>query len=202
MTKSDAQQLVRVVQLTTTDLPGYDEAPPDKSGTDPLTNTGFSRCAGTVPNSKELADLSSNTFSRTLDNRFEQIGSEAGVYKSAALVRKDLKASRTKRARTCLLNQIRRESGSDPTVELVSASVSALKPGVKNGLALRVKTVLRTQGQTVPVYTDALIFGAGQVEAGIVAISGPVPAPRTEEDDLLKIVRSRVNGQLASGGIF
>ena len=203
MTKSQADQLVHSVQLTTTDLPGFDEAPPDSSGSDsPLADARFARCAGTVPTSKELADANSNTFSRTTDARFEQIGSEALVYPNARLVKKDMKAAATKRARKCLLQQLRRQPNTDPTTKVVGITVAALKPAPRNGVALRVKTLVESQGHTVPVFTDALVVGIGQVEVGVIAVSGPVPSPRSEENDLLAIVRSRVNGQLASGGIF
>jgi hypothetical protein len=84
----------------------------------------------------------------------------------------------------------------------VKVTVSLLKPAVKSGVGLRIKTVFESDGQTVPVYTDALVVGTEEVEAGIIVVSGPTPTPRSRENALLKIVTGRVKGQLASGGIF
>ena len=201
MTRSDAKRIAQAVQLTTSDLPGYDEAPADSSGNS-LGDKRFSRCAGTVPDSKALADVESNQFSRTVAGRFEQLNSEALVYPTAALVTKDMKAARSKRARTCLAKQLRRESTGDPNMKLVSLAVSALRPAVKNGVGMRVKAVYQTPNGKVTVFTDALVVGIKQVEAGVVVSGGPKAPPRSEENDLLKIVTSRVKDELASSAVY
>ena len=196
MTKSDARRIAKAVRLTTTDLPGYDEAPPDNSS-DPRGDRRFSRCAGTVPNSRALADVASNQFTSNGPSRYVQLNSEALVYPNAALVSKDMKAARSRRARACMLEQLRGHSTGDPNMKLVSVKVSPLKPAVRRGVGLRVKSVYRTPSGTVTLYTDALIVGTGPVEAGVVVSSSPTPAPRNEENDLLKIVTSRVKDELA-----
>jgi hypothetical protein len=197
MTKSRAKQIAKAVQLTSTDMLGYDEAPPDNPS-DPRGDARLSKCAGTVPDSKSLADVSSDSFSRTVSSRYEQVNSEAVVYPTSALVRRDMKASQSARARQCLAKQLRGQSTGDPNQKLVSVSVKALKPGLRNGVALRVKSVYQTPNGMVTLYTDALIAGIGPVEAGVVAVSGPAPAPRSEENRLLKIVSARVKRRLRS----
>jgi hypothetical protein len=201
MSRSDARALAQAANLKASDLPaGYKASPPDSSDDDPRADAQFAKCAGTVPKRKSLADVSSDQFELETDSFYIQVGSDVQVMGSAALVRKDLKAARTKRARKCFANALRKEVESQGT-DVASVSVSLMKPGVRNGLGYRIKVVVRGNGVTVPVYVDLLAFGDGPVEAGVIVTSTPAPPVRSEEDQLLEIVSTRVSQQLNKDAI-
>jgi hypothetical protein len=105
------------------------------------------------PEGKSLADVSSDSFELQTDSSYIQVNSDVEVMQSSALVRKDLRVAKSKRARKCFTQALRKELGSQGT-DVASLSVALMKPGVPGGLGYRIKVMVRGNGVTVPVYGD------------------------------------------------
>lgn len=197
MSGSEARDLALAVNLTQSDMQGYDASrtsPQDTLSAD----RNFTRCARIVPAAQAVADVPSKTFARTTDTGFESVYSEVVVLKSAALVERDMKKLRTSRARKCMVKALRKEIGKS----LVRLSVTALKPAVPNGAGLRIKSVVRVKDQAVPVFIDFLFVGHEDAEAGIVVAAGPHAPQRDQENGLLDTVESRLVAEQNKDTIF
>jgi hypothetical protein len=200
MTRSEAEALAKSANLEAADLPDFTASRPGSSNGDPRADARFAKCAGSVPSSKLLADVPSSDYVRETDTSYTAISSDVQVMPTASLVRKDVKAAKTTRARNCLAAVLRRQLNGQGT-HVTRVSVAALKPGVPGGYAFRVKVVAQEQGVTVRVYSDMLGFGDGPVEAGLIVTTALRPFARSEENRLLDIVRTRVNAQLNKDAI-
>src|SRR3954454_9746597 len=189
MTRDQALALAQTVSLRAEDMPGYDASPAQQA--DPRADARTAKCGGTVPSTKALANYSSDDFMRSSGGTITQINSDIEVFPSPSLVRKDLRAAATKRARRCLAKELLKHGG-DRTTKVLRVSIALLRPGIKNGLGYRVRIKFRRGGETVTTVTDALVRRIGPVEAGVIATSTGKAVSRARENDLLTIVSSRV----------
>lgn len=197
MTRDEGKALARSVNLTTADMPDYESSPTKLSDT-LAADRAFARCANSVPASMAVASVPSPTFERATETGYQAIYSQVAVLPNAALVQKDLKAMRAKRARNCAVKALRKESGS----ELARVAVVPLKPAVPNGFGLRIKMLVRVRDQKVPVFMDLLAVGHEDVEAAVVVAGGPFAPSRALEDDLLDTVESRLVAEQNKDTIF
>jgi hypothetical protein len=189
-TKTEAADLAKQVNLTKSDMPGYKATTTD--GSQLSGGKKFEKCAKTVPASQHVGYFQSKMFERDTPERYESVSSEVDVLQTPQLVQKDLAAWGRRRARNCIVEQLKREGGR----RLVRVTVAPLKPAVPNGTGLRVKTIVRTSGMKVPVYLDVLLVGHEDVELALLTQAGPSPLPRDQEDALLQIAESRLEAQL------
>jgi hypothetical protein len=201
MTRPEARSLAQAANLTASDLPDFTASPPDSSSGDPRGDARFVKCAGTVPSKKALATVPSSDFVQETDSSYTVISSVVQVMPSPSLVTKDLRASKTARARNCFAATLRRQLDAQGT-DVTRLSVSSLKPGVRGGFGYRVKVVAREQGVTVPIYIDVLVFGDGPVEGGVFVLTALHPHARSDENRLLDTVRARVSAQLNKDAII
>ena len=189
-TRTEAADLAKTVNLTKSDMPGYKATPTET--TELAGDKKFVRCAKTVPLSQYVGYLQSKTFEGETSGNYHSVSSEVDVLKSPELVQKDLAAWGTKRARNCIVQQLKRDGGR----ELVKVTVSPLKPAVPNGTGLRIKSIVRSGGMKVRVYSDVLLVGHEDVELALITQSGPRPLKRDREDAWLAIIESRLEAQL------
>jgi hypothetical protein len=192
MTKDDAVAIARTINLTGDDMPGYSSSRSTPSTGDGRFGKRFDRCAGTVPTSKAVADVQSNDFERSSQGSFDAVSSDVLVLPNAALARKDLRAAATKRARKCLAAAFTGQKAAGG-VTILSAKVTSLPAPAANGVAIRIKMRVATQGVTFPMYTDFFIVGRGPVEAATGFTSGPSPPLRAEEKRVVGIVKTRLD---------
>jgi hypothetical protein len=192
MTKADAVAIAGTINLTAGDMPGYSASPSTPGTSDGRFDARFDKCAGTVPTSRAVADVSSDDFARAIQSSFDGVSSEVLVMPSAALARKDLRAAGSKRARKCMAAAF---TGKKATggVKILSVKVTSLPAPAAKAVAIRIKMRVASQGVTVPLYTDFFIVGRGPVEAAVALISGPSPPPRAEEKRLVGIVKTRLD---------
>jgi hypothetical protein len=203
LSRAKAEAVAKAGNLTLADLPGFEISAPGSSGgsTDPREDARFARCAGTVPGSKALASESSKEYTRETEDSFTQVSSSVQLMKSSALVRKDIKAAKTRRFRKCFGKALRREVESE-AVPVKSLTLSLLHPDVPNGVGYRIKLVVSRSGVTVPIFTDLLVGAEGPAETGVLVVSALTPPVRSDENRLLTIVRTRVNAELNKDAII
>jgi hypothetical protein len=192
MTKADAVAIAGTINLTAADMPGYSGSPASPNTGDGRFGKRFDRCAGTVPTSKAVADISSDDFERASQATFDAVSSEVLVMPNTALARKDLRAAGSKRARKCMAAAVTGQKAAGG-VKILSAKVTSLPGPAANAVAIRIKMRVAAQGVTFPMYTDFFIVGRGPVEAATGFTSGPSPPPRAEEKRLVGIVKTRLD---------
>jgi hypothetical protein len=192
MTKADAVAIARTINLTAGDTPGYSASPSAPGTSDGRFDAHFDKCAGTVPTSKAVADVSSDDFERATQAGFDGVSSEVLVMPNVALARKDLRAAGSKRARKCMAAAFSGQKAAGG-VTILSAKVTSLRAPVANAVAIRIKMRVSGQGVTVPMFTDFFIVGRGPVEAAVALISGPSPPLQAEEKRLVGIVKTRLD---------
>jgi hypothetical protein len=201
MTKSQAKALARSINLKPSDMPGYEASPPDKqTAADRADDAQLARCAGTAGRSKEIAAVSSDTFVKEDDPAFQIVGSSVRVVRSASVVRKDLKAWRTQRARNCLRAQILEAASADAPITGVDATT--LHPGVQGVIAYRFTTHLTAGDPRDPLISDFFLFGRRNAEAVVIVNSHPDAPSSSQDDRLLRIVKTRMDTRLNPNAIL
>lgn len=201
MTKSEAKTLARAVTLKAEDLPGYEASAPTRTrGEDLWGGKRFARCSGRKALGRALADVQTSNFERVEDNRYEMIGSEVEVMPNAALVKRDIAIAKSARGRRCLVAELR--AGKPADAKVLGLKVTLLRPGIKAGVALRVKFVIDSDGTRVPFYTDVLVIGRRNVEAAVFFLTSPGAMQRSTENKYLNIVETRLETALNPNAIL
>ena len=189
-TKTEAADLARQVNFTKSDFPGYKVTKPD------ITPLGGDRdlvkCAKTQPASQFVGHFQSKQFEHNGSDIYYGVTSEVDVLKTPEAVQKDLAAWGAKRIRDCIVRALKREGGHT----LVRVTAVAIKPPVPNGTGLRVKSVVRSNGQKVPVYQDVFLVGHEDVELFLITQAAPHALDRASEDGWLQTVESRLEAVL------
>src|SRR5436305_5784277 len=153
MARSDAIAIARTVNLTAHDMPGYSaklQRPDVRPDTESVQ---FARCAGAVPGSVAIADRNSNDFERSGSTRFDGANSTVEVMPNAALVKKDLAALVSARARRCFtsrLGGIRRAKG----VTIIGGQVTRLPAPAAGVVGLRIALVIAVKDVIAPIFID------------------------------------------------
>jgi hypothetical protein len=192
MSKAQAVALANQVNLVTGDLPGFDVTPPDASAG--AGNDSFAKCAGSVPEKRAIADISSADFSQVTDTSFDQVNSDIEVLPSARLVRKDIKASTTPLARRCLAKQVKREGLGGARV--TSVRITTFPTGMPHSFAYRIRLLVLNGDLLTRVWTDALVTYEGPVEAGMITATSPNAPSQSEDLRLLGILSTRLDAAL------
>ena len=196
MTKSDAVQLAKAVNLTAADVPsGYENSGPSNGrGQDLWGGKRYARCSGRKGLGRALADVQSGAFEHITDGAYDAIGSEVEVMPNAALAKQDIAIAKSKRGRKCLIAEL--NATQPPGVGFVSAKITMLSPGIPGGLAMRIKLVAESQGVRFPFWTDLFVIRQRNVEAATIVLSSPGTHDRADEDRYVNIVQTRLGAQL------
>jgi hypothetical protein len=196
-TKEQALALARAINLRAADLPGWRAAPNTNTPADQREEDRLNRCAGTVPNSRAIAHLSSPDLSRTTRSYYRDAVSEVTVMPTVALANQDLAAAQTKRARRCIAKFLSKMPP-DPNVKVVGTSVQSLPAPTRHGLGLRIRIRLRLSGQPTVMYGDVFAFVRGRVEVALTTFSFPRLFPAAKERQLVRLLVKRQRNSVRS----
>src|SRR3954451_24255585 len=166
MTRSQAAKIARTSNLKASDRAGYDASPSSPSpGEDIWGGRRYARCANRKAYGKDIADRMSPTFEHTTSDQFNLVASEVEVMPRQALAAKDIRIAKSSLGRKCLRRELVRLKQSNS--ELQSFNVSRLG-GFNNGVAYRMKMVVKSQGIEFPYYIDLFAFAEREVEGAVV----------------------------------
>ena len=195
MTRSRARQLARAVNLTRSDMAGYDHLSGSNAPNEDIWGSKvYARCAGRKAYGKDLADISSDAFERTSsDGDVSDFQSETEVLPNATLARRDIAIARSARGLRCLLKQVRAVA---PPSVLKGVTITRMQPPVPHGVGLHVVMQVAGGSGTQTLYSDVLVIQQRQVESALLALSRPNPPARADEDRLLGILSTRLDSQL------
>lgn len=192
ITKPQAKAIIRDVNLKPSDMAGYDAAPADPmTAADRRADARLARCTGGIPLSKALANGSSQVFTRGTATDFDLLASGVLVFRKAALVRKDLRALRTARARECLRAAI--ESAAASVGPGVAVTVTTLQTSVKGVFGYRFTSEQDAPGSPGPVHSDLFFMGTRSTEARVAVNAHPGEPAQTEEDRVVRILKTRLD---------
>jgi len=200
MTKDQAEALAAAINLKRSDLPGYRATPSTSSGEDSKEDQRLNRCAGGVPDSKDVAKEDSPDFSTGGGTRVRQVSSTVSVLPTAALAAKDLAAVKSTRGRSCFrtfVNALLAKAGNGQ-VSFSKARVTPFQPatnGTDGAFGYRVRVTARGNGIRIPFFVDGLGFTKGPVEVALNVMSIGKRFPTTDEQRLLTVLVNRAQGQ-------
>jgi hypothetical protein len=191
MTRSQAKAVVRDVNLKASDLPGYDNVPSDPpTAQDRQAETRLARCYGGVAPARALATGSSPVFIRGSSDNFDLFGSIVTVFPKATLVRRDLKALRSPRARECYRAEVERAAGASGNA---TVTVTVLQTAVRGVFGYRFQTQVGT-GQSL--YSDFFFMATRSGEARVIVNASPTAPAQSLDDRVVRIVRTRLDARL------
>lgn len=192
MTRAEAAEVARAINLVDADLPGYSSSPQETTSADRRENARLARCAGMVPPRRALVNTPSSSFDYfdEATTTFRFAISSVTVMPNAALARRDLRAGGTRRARRCLARALAKEL-EDPEIDVVGVSVRRL-PAPAPGI-LRLRGVIRLAASGVGMRSIFDIFGfargPGLVSLTVTAMPGAFPSSTAGE--LFALLQSR-----------
>jgi hypothetical protein len=191
----------RAINLTATDLAGYQSSAPDQqTAADRQGDDSLARCDGGVPTSQQVAVVNSRNFTQAIAGADREVNSAVTVLKSAALVQKQLHALGSSRGRTCLkatLNGIVRHSLSG--VKVNRAEISALPvaaTGTDGAVAIRITLALATHGVQFPAYFDSFWIARGPAAVQLLTLDLNATFPAADEHRLLAALTSRARSSI------
>jgi len=193
LTRSRARAIVRDVNLKTSDMPGYESEPTPATAEGRRADSELARCAHSMPVSRALAYGSSPAFSRGKLDDFTVVVSSVIVYRRGTQLRKDLRALRSLRWRQCLRTQII-EGGSSAGV-VANVTVTSLQTNVGGAFGYRFRIDAMTSEDSQTSYADFFFMGTRSSEARVTVNSSPSPPTQAQDDDMLRIVKTRLNAR-------
>jgi len=189
-TAAEAEAWARAINLGDADLPGFVSTPAEvPTAVQRRESNRFARCAGSVPLRRSVGYFSSSTFERVEETpSYQLVFSSVTVMPTAALARRDLQASATRRARRCAARKLAGEFAQMRVLRVSVTRRPAPAPGV---VALRAVVVTRSYGLRMRTFLDIYGFVRGPVEVGLALMSLPRAFPATTAGDLLTRLQSR-----------
>jgi hypothetical protein len=200
-TKEQAIAFARAVNLTGSDVPGFEVAPGSSAG--PEGGEHFEhelmRCAKVAP-TKPVAELDSSDFQRENATGVEGVQSSVTIAPSSAVAAEGLAGVRSRRARACVSHNLTlllaRKRPSGAKVRLVSITQSTpAAPGTGGSFAWHISLVITVKAVKVPTYVDILGFLDGPAEVSLSIFSAPQPFPDATEKRLFSLLVSRATAQ-------
>src|SRR2546430_362503 len=171
ISRSQAMQIARSSNLRATDAPGYQQsATSNSAGEDIWGGRRYARCADRKAYGRDLADVMSPSFERTVPGQFDALGSEVEVMPKESMAASDIAIAKSKLGQRCIKREMLRPKPAD--VALQNVTVNRLS-GFNNGIATRIKMMVTSQGITFPIYADLFVFAERAVEGAVFFISGP-----------------------------
>lgn len=178
MTKAEARSLATSLNLVHGDVPGYRASKHDNSTSpaEKAADAKLTKCAGGMPDSAKLADVSSPDFDAGTGLAMHELSSDVTVLRSAALVRKDFAAVSSGKAMSCFRPYLRTAaaSGLPHGVRVLDTSITRLHPasaGTDGAFGYRMRVVIGTSTLQVPVYLDVVGFAYGAAEVTLTTMS-------------------------------
>lgn len=201
MTKSQARAIVRDVNLKASDMPDYDSAKASQpTAADRRADTRLARCAGSVPLSRAVAWGPSPVFSHGNLDDYVVFGSTTIVYPKATQLRRDLRALRTARWRDCMRAAIAQSGAASGIVATIT--VTQLDTDVNGVFGYRFRIDAASSSQSSTSYADLFFMGARTTETRVVVNSHPAPPAQQKDDEVIRILKTRLNARVNPDAIL
>ena len=208
--RARARALVRAVNLTAAEVPGFsvsDKKKERESPTERRLKAKLDECVHPVTTAP-LAEASSPQFKREAGLVSASVQSEVTVAASRAVAARELANARSGHTRSCvshyialLVQQQAHHGASFGKVSIVQRIPPA--PGTDGSFAWRISVPVTTHGITLALYFDIFAFVSGANEVTLFVSTVPVPPPAAVEKHLFSLLLQKAkaaeNGHLPNG---
>jgi len=209
--RARAQALVRAVNLTAAEVPGFsvsDKKRERESPTERRLKAKLSECVHPIAETP-VAEASSPEFKREAGIASASVQSEVTVAASRAVAARELAKARSSRTRSCvshyigLLVHLQTHPGASfGKVSLVQRIPSA--PGADGSFAWRISVPVTSHDLTLGLYFDIFGFVSGANEVTLFVSTVPVPPPADVEKHLFSLLLQKAkaaeNGHVPGPG--
>lgn len=191
------------INLTATDLPGWQESPNPTDTKDPGLENKLAACVGrTNPGKNDVVDVSSPNF----DKGSVEISSGVTMVRSHADGLSDLRTMKNPKLPSCakkyLTSAIASSLPKGTTISKVKVSTFVPPEAVPNSFALRLSAVVtgKTQGITVsvPITATEIGFLVGRAEVALNEDQKGKVVPIAEEAGLIRTLSARAGGTVTA----
>jgi len=198
LTSQQAQALVRAINLTASDVPGF-AASRRREGSTPAEKhleEETARCLGARTSGKALAEGSSQSFEHRRGILALSVSSSVTVVATPAAAAKELSKARRGRVRGCLARYLGLvfKSLHQRGLQVGKVSVQEGTPpasGATDSVGWRLSATLTDQRVRIPVYVDILGFTYGAADVLLFSSGLPVPFPAAPEQQLYTLLLHR-----------
>jgi hypothetical protein len=191
------------INLTATDLPGWQESPNPPNTKNPGLQSKLAACVGrSNPGKDHVVDVSSPNF----DKGPVEISSDVTMVRSHADGLADLRSMKNPKLASCAKKYLTPALSSSlpkgATISKVKVSTFSPPEAVPNSFALRVSLTVtgKTQGITisVPVTVTEIGFLVGRAEVTLNEDQKGQPSPIAVEPGLIRTLSSRAGGTVTA----
>lgn len=196
-TKASGEAAAKAINLTKTDLPAeFTGAPSDSADKDSPQEVAFAACVGASPPNNDLADVSSDDFSKGNQINLKQVSSDVTVVASAETAKKDLAAYQGSKTEDCLktfVGDLLKEQTAGGSVSFGPPTIAKLPtdvPGTEGGFGFTVTSIATAAGITLPFELSIQGFLHKHTAVSLTTLSVGTPFPSDIRSDLLsKLVK-------------
>jgi hypothetical protein len=199
--RAQAQALAQAINLTQTDLRGYQSTAPDReTAAAQRSDDRLAKCDGGVPTKQQIVNLNSRNFQQGAGLTEHEVNSNVTVLPSAALVQKNLRAVSSAKGRRCFQRFINTLVGQTTSGVTVSAGHVSKLPvpvtGTAGAFGMRVALQFSTHGLHVPAVIDVFGIARGPVEIELETLSANGPFPAADEKRLFGALATRAAAKI------
>jgi hypothetical protein len=198
ISKRQAQEFARAVNLRAADVPGFKLSSESEHETSAEKQLGdeFVRCVGATGLSHPLIEVGSNSFEHKSHASDLQVSSNVTVLRTSTSAKRDIAQFRSDRFGKCLERYLtlalRPLSSKGVTISPVTISqLTPRAPGADGGFGWRVSVTYRGRGPGVTFRTDFLGFVDGPAVVVLSADGAPQPFPAPTEHRLFSLLAQR-----------
>ncbi|HTY95708.1 MAG TPA: hypothetical protein VMB91_01620 [Solirubrobacteraceae bacterium] len=203
--RARARALVRAVNLTAAEVPGFsvsDKRKEHESPAERRLKAKLNECVHPIAQTP-LAEASSPEFKREAGIASASVQSEVTVAANRAVAARELAKARSSRTRNCVSHYVELlvHSQSHPgarfgKVSLVQRIPPA--PGTDGSFAWRISVPVTAHGLTLALYFDIFAFVSGANEVTLFVSTVPIPPPAGIESHLFALLLAKAKA--AEGG--